>query len=33
MLVQQGAAAFKIWTGETAPVEVMRKALYQQLAP
>ena len=27
MLVHQGAAAFALWTGRTAPVEVMRRAL------
>jgi len=26
MLVQQGAAAFELWTGHPAPVEIMRKA-------
>ncbi len=26
MLVQQGAAAFEIWTGENAPIEIMREA-------
>ncbi len=26
MLVQQGAAAFEIWLGKTAPVEIMREA-------
>ena len=26
MLINQGAAAFKIWTGIEAPVEIMRKA-------
>jgi shikimate dehydrogenase len=26
MLVQQGAAAFELWTGQPAPVEIMRKA-------
>lgn len=26
MLVYQGAAAFELWTGQTAPVEVMRQA-------
>lgn len=29
MLVYQGAIAFKLWTGEDAPVEVMRKAIEQ----
>ena len=27
MLVHQGARAFEIWTGETPPTDVMRKAL------
>jgi len=27
MLLHQGAAAFEIWTGKTAPVDVMRRAL------
>jgi len=27
MLVQQGAAAFEIWTGQSAPVAVMRRAV------
>jgi shikimate dehydrogenase len=27
MLVYQGAIAFKLWTGEDAPVEVMKQAL------
>ncbi len=27
MLLHQGAAAFEIWTGEKAPVEIMRRAL------
>lgn len=27
MLVHQGARAFELWTGQTAPVEVMKKAL------
>ena len=31
MLVQQGAAGFKIWTNKTAPVEIMRKVLQQKL--
>ncbi|MCW4006866.1 MAG: shikimate dehydrogenase [Candidatus Bathyarchaeota archaeon] len=31
MLLYQGAAAFEIWTGKTAPVEVMRQAAYLQL--
>ncbi|MCX7600154.1 MAG: shikimate dehydrogenase [Armatimonadetes bacterium] len=32
MLVHQGAIAFEIWTGQPAPVEVMRKALLDALA-
>lgn len=28
MLLHQGARSFSMWTGEAAPVEVMRKALY-----
>ncbi|MES1023435.1 shikimate dehydrogenase [Gloeocapsa sp. BRSZ] len=31
MLVQQGAAALKIWLQQPVPVEVMRRALQQQL--
>jgi shikimate dehydrogenase len=31
MLIYQGAAAFELWTGQTAPVEVMRKAALQAL--
>jgi shikimate dehydrogenase len=31
MLVQQGAAALKIWLGQTPPIEVMRQALQEQL--
>ena len=31
MLLHQGAAAFTIWTGKPAPVEVMRKALKEAL--
>ena len=27
MLLYQGAESFEIWTGETAPVDVMKKAL------
>ncbi|MEM7009803.1 MAG: shikimate dehydrogenase, partial [Thermodesulfobacteriota bacterium] len=29
MLLYQGAESFEIWTGETAPVDTMRKALGQ----
>jgi len=32
MLVHQGALAFEIWTGQPAPVEVMRAALLERLA-
>lgn len=31
MLLYQGAAAFEAWTGKTAPVDVMRKALHDAL--
>lgn len=31
MLIQQGAASFKLWTGQEAPVEVMRKAALKKL--
>ncbi len=31
MLLHQGAAAFEIWTGKKAPVEVMRRALEQNV--
>lgn len=31
MLLYQGARAFEIWTGKKAPVEVMRRALLQQM--
>jgi shikimate dehydrogenase len=31
MLLHQGAKAFKIWTGKTAPVEIMRKALISEV--
>ncbi|NET84454.1 MAG: shikimate dehydrogenase, partial [Moorea sp. SIO1F2] len=31
MLVQQGAAAFKIWLGQTPPVDIMRHALQEKL--
>ncbi len=31
MLVQQGAAALKIWLQQPVPVEIMRQALHQQL--
>ncbi len=32
MLVYQGAASFEIWTGRSAPVEVMRKAALSKLS-
>lgn len=32
MLVQQGALNFTLWTGEDAPVDVMYKALEEELA-
>jgi shikimate dehydrogenase len=31
MLVQQGAAALRLWLGQEVPVEVMRQALIEQL--
>ncbi len=31
MLLYQGAASFKLWTGRKAPVEVMRKALVSEI--
>jgi shikimate dehydrogenase len=31
MLLHQGAAAFEIWTGQTAPINVMRRALEQNV--
>ncbi|MCA1991033.1 MAG: shikimate dehydrogenase [Coleofasciculus sp. S288] len=31
MLVQQGAAAFKLWLGQTPPVDIMRQSLQQYL--
>ncbi len=30
MLIYQGAAAFEIWTGQQAPVQVMRRAVLEQ---
>ena len=33
VLVAQGAASFELWTGETAPVEVMRRAVGLSGAP
>ena len=32
MLIYQGAASFKIWTGRSAPVEVMRRAALNKLS-
>jgi shikimate dehydrogenase len=32
MLVHQGAAAFEIWTGLRAPVDIMRQACLSALA-
>ena len=32
MLLHQGAASFKIWTGQTAPIEVMRIAALNKLS-
>ena len=29
MLLYQGVAQFELWTGKTAPVELMREKLYQ----
>ena len=31
MLLYQGCLAFEYWTGKDAPVDVMRKALLEQL--
>ena len=31
MLLHQGASAFEIWTGQTAPIDVMRRALEQNV--
>jgi shikimate dehydrogenase len=31
MLLHQGALSFELWTGKKAPIEVMRKALYEQV--
>jgi len=31
MFVHQGVAQFELWTGEKAPVEVMRKAVLNSL--
>jgi shikimate dehydrogenase len=32
MLIHQGAASFKIFTGKSAPIEVMRKAALNKLS-
>jgi shikimate dehydrogenase len=32
MLVRQGAAAFELWTGKDAPLEIMRKAALEELS-
>jgi shikimate dehydrogenase len=32
MLLHQGVAQFQIWTGQEAPVEIMRLALVESLA-
>jgi shikimate dehydrogenase len=32
MLIYQGAASFQIWTGKPAPIEIMRKAAFNQLS-
>ena len=31
MLIYQGAASFEIWTGKSAPVQVMRKTVLDRL--
>jgi shikimate dehydrogenase len=31
MLLHQGAKAFEIWTGQPAPLDVMRRALEQSI--
>lgn len=33
MFVHQGAVQFKLWTGEDAPVDVMRRAVLEELSP
>jgi shikimate dehydrogenase len=33
MLVHQGVFAFELWTGEQAPIAVMKQALYDALNP
>jgi shikimate dehydrogenase len=32
MLIYQGAASFEIWTGQPAPVDVMRKVVWEELS-
>jgi shikimate dehydrogenase len=32
MLIYQGAASFEIWTGQSAPVDIMRKAALNKLS-
>jgi shikimate dehydrogenase len=32
MLIYQGAASFEIWTGRSAPIEVMRRAALNKLS-
>jgi shikimate dehydrogenase len=32
MLIYQGAASFEIWTGKSAPIEVMRRAALNKLS-
>jgi shikimate 5-dehydrogenase len=32
MLIYHGAASFEIWTGRSAPIEVMRKAALNKLS-
>jgi shikimate dehydrogenase len=32
MLLQQAASSFKIWTGQDAPVDVMRAALFASVS-
>ena len=32
MLIYQGAASFEIWTGQKAPIDIMRSALEAALA-
>jgi len=30
MLIHQGAASFEIWTGQKAPIEVMRRSIVDE---